>query len=1124
MRVAGSTLAASSEEELNSLVQAAKARARSYRPVEYFKLMIYMIVGHLELLPPAHLKRRRTFNKIISLKRAHPQQGGIMSLKYHSGHLSRALLAFFIFIFMSGILFSQVVNETLFRGLKLRTIGPAAMSGRIVDVAVVEKDPRIIYAASATGGLWKTVNNGVTFEPVFEREGTHSIGAIAVHQVATNVVWVGTGERANRQSSSWGDGVYKSIDAGKTWKNMGLKESQHIGRIVLHPRNPDIVYVAAMGHLWGANPERGVFKSADGGQTWERVLFIDDDTGVVDVALDLQDPDILYAAAYQRRRQPFGFHGGGPQSALYKTTDAGRTWKKLTKGLPEGETGRIGISIFQKDPRIVYVCVEQGRRYLASTAYDEPLGGIFRSEDKGETWTFMGKTNPRPMYTSQILVDPNDEKRIYMENVLTVSEDGGRTFKNVPRSTHGDDRFIWINPKDSRHIIKADDGGLGFSYDQGQTWLWVSSLPLSQYYRIGLDMRKPFWVHGGLQDNFNWAGPSATYRGEGILNEDWIKTGGGDGFGTVVPADDPDTVYLESQFLGLVRFSFKTGESRSLRPGNPQGHVGEDRNWTFWGPGLPPPVLGESQAPANWDAPIFISPHDTSTIYAGTNKLWKSTNKGDTWVSLGDLTTGVNRRELKIMGRRAEETVPSLDDGVSFYPTITIIAESPLKPGVLYAGTDDGNLQVSRNGGGTWVNVADRLPGVPKGSWISGIEASRFEEGRVYAVVNNYRYDDFSNYLFASADYGQTWTSIIGNLPAKRVLRTLREDTKNPNLLFVGAELGLYVTLDGGHQWVELKNNMPTVAVNDLAIHLRDNDLVLGTHGRGIWILDNIAALQELTPQVQASAFHLFTIEEAEMIRYGSTRGPVGDMVFRGENPPAGAVIDYYLREVPEEGKMDLSICDSSGAKIADLIPTRSVGINRVVWNLRYPNLPSIPQSSSSNRRSRSSPGAFVIPGSYTAKLTVNGKSEEKAFEVKEDPRSQISKEERAQWTKTLLEIADLYESVMKNNQTVQSIQTQLLELQKSKHRIEKEFETGVKELSRMCGELFRRVGRLHGELMGWTGRPTDDQLSQMKFYIETAKTLEQRKQTLVSTALPKLNSTLPRGKWIKIKESSEVH
>jgi photosystem II stability/assembly factor-like uncharacterized protein len=559
---------------------------------------------------------------------------------------------------------SQVPEEVL-NGLEFREIGPVIMSGRVVDLAVVESNPTTFYVAAATGGVWKTQNNGVTFEPVFFDEGTHSVGAIVVHQRDTNIVWVGTGERANRQSSSWGDGVYKSTDGGATWQNMGLRDSKHIGRIVLHPDNPDVVYVAAMGHLWGPNDERGLYMSEDGGATWTRTMQFDENTGVVDVAMDPVDPAVLYAASYQRRRRGYGFNGGGPGSGLHKSTDGGRSWRELTNGLPEGEKGRIGISIYRTDPRIVVVSVEQGWRYNASTAYGERRAGVYRSEDKGETWEFMSDWNPRPMYASQPLVDPSDDQRIYMQNAFSYSDDGGRTFERARQSLHGDDRILWVNPNDSRHVMKGDDGGLGISYDRATTWLYMRHLPISQYYRVSVDMREPYWVYGGLQDNGSWAGPNATYRREGIIFDDWFKTGGGDGFLNLVDTTDNRTLYTESQYLGLSRLDLVTRARKVIRPDSPRGAIGARRNWDAWGPGLPEPELGNAMAPANWDGPFIISAHDARTLYAGTNKLWKSTDQGDTWQDLGDLTTGVNRRELAVMGERAHDSTASLDDGTT---------------------------------------------------------------------------------------------------------------------------------------------------------------------------------------------------------------------------------------------------------------------------------------------------------------------------------------------------------------------------------------------------------------------------------------------------------------------------
>lgn len=974
------------------------------------------------------------------------------------------LFAFPLFLPFS---YAEGPGSGLFNGLHFRNIGPAVMSGRIVDLAVVEEDPVVFYVASATGGLWKTENNGVTFEPVFQDQPVHSIGDAAVHQKNPEIVWVGTGERANRQSSSWGNGVYKSSDGGETWLYMGLEETRHIGRIALHPEDPDIIYTAAMGNLWGPNPERGLYRSRDGGENWEKILYIDEDTGVVDAAVDPEDPDILYAAAYQRRRRPYGFHGGGPGSGLFKSTDGGDTWAELTNGLPEGDKGRIGISIYRRNPEIVYVCVEQGWRYNASTAYNERRAGIYRSEDKGNSWTHMSDWNPRPMYASQILVDPNDDQRIYMQNSFSYSDDGGKTFTRVRQSLHGDDRILWVDPRDSRHLIKGDDGGVGLSYDRAETWLYVTSLPVSQFYRISVDMRKPYWIYGGLQDNGSWAGPSAVYRRSGILNEDWFKTGGGDGFVNLVDPEDPDTLYTESQYLGLSRFDLATRESRDIRPGDPKGHIRARRNWDAWGPGLPEPELGNAMAPANWDGPFIISPHHPKTLYAGTNQLWKSTDGGYSWSSLGNLTTEVDRRELKIMDQRAEETTPSLDDGIPYYPTITVIAESPLREGVLYAGTDDGCFHVSLDGGGTWRSVAADMPGLPKDAWFAGIEPSRFAAGTVYVTVNNYRNDDYANYLYKSEDYGRTWTSICGDLPEERVPRTLREDTRNPDLLFLGAELGLFFTLDGGTHWIPLKNNMPTAAFNDLVIHPRDNDLVLGTHGRGIWILDNIACLQELTPEVLASPAHLFTVETAEMIRYARERGHTGDMIFRGENPPQGAVIDYYLKYELTEDDIRLTVLDHTGKSIAELNPGRSQGINRVVWDLRYDDIsgPSLDEG----ERSRSLRGPLVVPGMYTVKLEAGGAARTQTFRVKEDPRIETSFDERKEWTQNLLDIAELYRQ-----------SSQELEAWSEQENGES---SETEDRGRMLRELNSRIASLYYQVSSWTGRMTKDQQTQLGYF-----------------------------------------
>jgi hypothetical protein len=807
--------------------------------------------------------------------------------------MPRFCLPFLLLLITTYPLSAQELTPEKLHGLEFRNIGPAAMSGRIVDLAVLEKDPYVFYVASATGGLWKTTNNGVTFEVLFENEGTHSIADVVVHQEADRVVWIGTGERSNRQSSSWGDGVYKSTDHGKTWTNMGLRNSHHIGRIVMPPDDPNIVYVAAVGHLWGPNDERGLYKTSDGGETWDRLLGIDEHTGVVDVAMDPSDPNILYAAAYQRRRRPYGFHGGGPGSGLYKTTDGGTTSQALTSGLPSGDKGRIGISIYRSNPDIVYISLEQGYRYNASTTYNERRGGIYRSENKGETWTYMGDWNPRPMYASQPLVDPNNDQRLYTMNRYSYSEDGGKTFRAPQQSLHGDDRVLWVIPKDSRLVIKGDDGSLGLSYDRGTTWLYITSLLVSPFYRVSVDMGKPYWVCGGLQDNGSWAGPSATYLSDGILNNDWMKTGGGYGFVNLPHQEDENTLYLASQYLGLSPFDLNTRQRRTIRPGDPKGGIGPRRNWEAWGPDLPELELGNAMAPGNWDGPFILSHHDPHTIYAGTNILWKSTNGGDSWASLGNLTTDVNRRHLPIMDLVPHDTTLSLDDGIPHYPALTTVAESPLDPLLLYAGTDDGNVQVSRNGGITWTEASARMPGLPQNSWINGIEPSRYEARVVYVAKNNYRNDDFTNYVYRSDDYGATWMAITAGLPENRVARTICEDPQNTNPRYLGTELGLFISLDRGNRWVEFRNNLPLAAINDLEVHPRDNDLILGTHGRSIWILDHLSALQALTPEALASDAYLAEIPSTEMIRYTTAHADAGHMIFEGKNPAPGALIDY---------------------------------------------------------------------------------------------------------------------------------------------------------------------------------------------------------------------------------------
>jgi photosystem II stability/assembly factor-like uncharacterized protein len=968
--------------------------------------------------------------------------------------------------------------------LTFRSIGPANMSGRFVDMDVVESNPYTMYVASATGGIFRTTDNGITWAPVFEREAVHSIGDIAIFQPDPNIIWVGTGERANRQSSSWGNGVYKSTDAGRTWTNVGLRDSRHIGRIVTHPSNPNVVFVAAMGHLWGPNAERGLYRTTDGGRTWTAVLQVNEDTGVVDVAMDPSDPDVMYAAAYQRRRTAFGFHGGGPGSGLYKSTDGGATWRRLSgNGLPAGDYGRIGISIYRTDPRIVYVSVEQGNKYNASTAYIERRAGIYRSEDKGETWTFMSDWNPRPMYASQILVDPNDDQRIYMVNSYSFSDDGGRTFTQPGQSLHGDDRLVWVSPRDSRHVVKLDDGSIGISYDRGLTWLYVSSLPVSQFYRVAVDNATPFNVYGGLQDNGCWVGPSATYFTSGILNEHWSRLCGGDGFFTIPDPRGNGIVYAASQYLGLQRVDTRTWEAQDIRPGDPRGHISGRRNFDVWSRGLPEPELGNAMHPANWDAPFLLSPHDPDTVYAGMKHLYRSRDRGRTWEDLGDQTTGTDRRTLQVMGQEVADFIASLDDGVPYWPTISALAESPRARGVLYVGTDDGQVRVSRDEGRTWTDVASRVPGLPGRAWIAGLEPSRHADGTVYMTVDQHRSDDNRNYVYRSTDYGQTWESIAGDLPADRVARTIREDAKNPLVLYLGTEFGLFVSVDQGTHWISPQSNMPTLAVNDLVVHPRDNDLVLGTHGRGVWILDNVAVLQELAEASSGGGAHLFTPEPASQIRFTNLKAHMGDMVFRGENPPAGAIVDYWLAR--EATEVTLTIHDGQGREVNRLGPTTRRGVNRVTWNLRHADItagggrgvaPVAVGRGGRGRGGRGGGGArlqgmLVEPGTYTVRLVAAGQSLEKPIEVREDPRVDVSAADRLEWRQTLESIADVWRRAVAVVARLQA--------------------SGSAEDRRLAASAQEFLSGLYGAVSDYSGRPTADQLSQLAYLRSVVERLE---------------------------------
>ena len=970
-------------------------------------------------------------------------------------------------------------SDPMLKRFVFRSIGPASMGGRIDDIAASEQNPYVIYVAFATNGVWKSTNNGTTFQPIFETYTTHSIGDIAIAPSDPNIVWVGTGEPNNRQSSSYGDGIYKSVDAGKTFTKMGLEDSQTIGRIVIDPKDPNIVYAAVIGHLFGPNKERGVYKTIDGGKTWTNVKFVDEDTGFTDLAMDASDSKILYAASYQRRRTNFGFNGGGPGSGIWKTIDAGKTWKKLEgSGLPEGVLGRIGLDVSRSNPNVVYAQIEVGASTgtggqeqtfggqvapspspgaspagspspsptPAASPTPAPLDpkkpGVWRSDDKGKTWRLVSNENNRPMYYSQIRVDPKNPETVYVGGLnFSKSTDGGKTFRSLQSGiAHVDNHAIWINPANSDHILLGNDGGLNVTYDQGTTWEFVNTIPAAQFYAIGVDMRKPYYVYGGLQDNGSWGGPSQTRNQIGITNADWYRVGGGDGFFTQIDPTDHNIVYYESQGGAMQRLDLSTGRSVSIRPrgvpqrrGTGQGRQGgtpaaspspgaspaasptpdtQSQLAAFaqaqgFGGGfganlqsniVPTPPVGE-QYRFYWSTPIQLSPHNPRMLWAGGNRLFRSMDRGDTWTATVDLTKQIDRSTLPIMGVPGKDPMASKHDGYSGYGYIVSLAESPLVPGIVWIGTDDGNIQVSRDNGATWTNVSKNVPGIGDTYHISRVEPSRYDAGTCYLAVDGHRLNDMKPYVFVTKDYGATWTSIVNNLPKWGNVNVIREDTKNKDLLYLGTEFGLFVSFNGGREWKPFMSGMPTMRIDDILVHPRDNDLIIGTHGRGIYILDDITPLQQLSEKVMDSEAHLFDVRPGTLwqndIRLARYWG--GAKIFRGTNPAPGTAISYYLKS-PASGEVKLAISDYTGKVVRNITGTNEAGLNRVQWNLRGDPPPRPTGGGPSGRGGGGGGGggggrfggfAQGLPleaGTYNLKLTVGGKEYKTKVVVENDP------------------------------------------------------------------------------------------------------------------------------------------
>jgi photosystem II stability/assembly factor-like uncharacterized protein len=794
----------------------------------------------------------------------------------------------FVALAAASVAVAQPSAEKILSKIEFRSIGPAVTGGRVVDVEAHPAQPNTIYVAAASGGLWKSTNNGTTWTPIFDHQETVSIGDVAIAPSNPDIVWVGTGEHNNQRSCHFGDGVYKSTDGGKTWTNMGLKDSIHIGRIAIHPTNPDIVLVASSGPLYRPGGDRGVYRSTDGGKTWSLVLKGDNDTtGFIDIAINPKNPKEVYAAAYDRLRRAWHIRDAGPGSAIYKSEDGGTTWKKLTNGLPESkQLGRIGIAIFPENPSIVYAIIENQNQGETS--------GVYRTNDAGKTWTRTSdRAVPASYYYSQIRVDPKNPEILYVFNVqLLFSNDGGKSFRRLDSQVHVDHHALWIDPNNPERLLLGNDGGFYMSYDRGATWRFINNLPIPQFYAIGADMSVPYNVFGGLQDNGVWHGPSRTRKPSGIDNSDWKNILGGDGFYAIADPEDPATIYTSSQFGGTARVDMRTRTSTPIAP-------------------------REQGLRRNWMTPFLISPHNAKILYWGAQKLFRSLDRGDTWQAIsGDLTT--NDPE-KIRGN-----VP--------HCTITTIDESPVQAGVIWVGTDDGNVWFTPDGGHTWKQVNQNLPGAPKNWWVSRVVASPHDVNTAFVTITGFREDDFTPYIYKTTDMGETWTSLVANLKNEQV-SVIRQDALNPDLLIVGTERACYVSLDGGGSWVRLTNGIPTTPCQDLLIHPRDGDLIVGTHGRGVFIAD-INPLRQLTRDVMQQDAYLFQPQTALAHDFIADMFDAfnGHARYTAPNPAFGATIWYYLKS--EQQGVKIEILDVTGRVLRELDGTGDAGLNKVVWPL----------------------------------------------------------------------------------------------------------------------------------------------------------------------------------------------
>ena len=976
---------------------------------------------------------------------------------------------------------SSALSKAKMDGLEFRELGPALTSGRISDFAVHPTDHKIYYVATSSGGVWKTVNSGTTFIPLFDKEGSYSIGCITLDPSNPNVVWVGTGENNNQRSVAYGDGVYRSVDGGKKWKHMGLENSEHIGSIIVHPDSSNVIYVAAIGPLWSKGGDRGLYKSIDGGETWRLLLEFDEHTGVNEVHMDPRNPSEMYAVAFQRRRHVFTYLGGGPGSGLYKSLDGGETWHQLKEGLPKVDIGRIGLSISPADPDVVYAIVEaaQGK------------SGFFRSTNRGASWHKMGDYVTSGNYYQEIIADPVDVDKVYaMDTWMKVSLDGGKTFKNVGEDAkHVDNHCMWIDPADTDHYLVGCDGGIYETWDAAKTWHFKANLPVIQFYKVAVDNSEPFYyIYGGTQDNFSLGGPSRMVSGNGIANEDWFITHGGDGFESQVDHFNTDVVYAQSQYGVLVRYDKKSGEEVGIQP---QPRKGEDSyRW-------------------NWDAPLVASPHQPGRVYFSANKVFRSDDYGNTWQVLSeDLTRQVDRNELEVMDRIWEFDAVAKNRSTSQFGTIVAFSESVLNPNLLFAGTDDGLIQRSTDAGGSWTAI-DGISGVPEMTYVNAVITSIHDENVVYACFNHHKYGDFKPYVFKSTDQGASWQNIGEGLPERGSAYAIIEDHVDPNLLFVGTEFGVFFSPDGGMEWKQLKKGVPTIAVRDIDIQRRENDLVLGTFGRGFFVLDDYSALRGLTSDQLEEAAMLFPVRDALAYEASYPLGLPGksfqgDSYWQGDNLPSAALFTYYMKEeaktlkkqrqdaYKDARKADESVAypayedleaeqtedapalhftvrNSSGDIVRKLTAKPKAGLNRIHWDLRTaPKNPiRLTAPSFYNPFAGVEEGTLVAPGSYTVEMSLYHMGSEsvvgepQAFEVKALNNTVMPASDRDALAEFKGEVNELSRALQASQRVIGQMRNELKHIRKAITRIEQpnaDYMTQVHDIENQLREISKKL------------------------------------------------------------------